>query len=142
MPNPQFEFDFVISYAGEDTQEAEALYNALTKANAKVFFAPQSQAEIWGQNLYEYLADIYSKKGIFCIPLISKSYVQKQWTRHEWRSAQERALKEANSAYILPIRLDDTELPGLLSTTAYQDMRTSNTEEIAEIAIEKLLYLQ
>ena len=91
MPNQQFEYDFVISYASEDENFATAFNEALTNAGKKVFFAkaPQTQAELWGQNLYEYLAEIYRRKGLFFIPLISENYVNKEWPRHEWRNAQE-----------------------------------------------------
>ena len=87
----EFEFDFVISYAGEDEDYATRLRQALVDGGARVFFAPEFQAELWGKNLYEYLAELYNKKGRYCIILVSENYVQKKWTRHEWRSAQERA---------------------------------------------------
>jgi hypothetical protein len=138
MPEHNFEYDFVISYAGEDTAIAEQLNEALVQQNADVFFAPDRTAEIWGANLFETLASIYSKKGLFCVPLVSKAYVEKQWTKHEWKAAQERALKEQDSAYILPIRIDDTPLPGLFETTAYLDLKSKSIEEIAGIAIQKL----
>ncbi len=138
MTQNGFEYDFVISYAGEDQETAEALNKVLTEGGAKVFYAPQFKPELWGENLYEYLAEIYSKKGIFCILVVSKSYVQKQWTRHEWRNAQERALKEISKAYILPVRVDDTTLPGLPETTMYLDIREQSATEIAQIGLNKL----
>jgi TIR domain/MIR domain len=137
MVSEEFEFDFVISYASEHENHAENLKQALHEA--RVFFSPDYQAQVWGKNLYEYLSEVYSKKGRYCIPLISQHYVKKLWTRHEWQSAQERALQEINSKeYILPIRLDDTEVPGLLSTIVYQDARKKTLDVIAELALEKL----
>jgi hypothetical protein len=133
-----FEYDFVISYAGEEQTLAQELCSFLETGGARVFFAPQKQAEIWGENLYEYLADIYSKKGRFCILLVSEHYVAKHWTRHEWRSAQERALTSSDSTYILPIRVDDAELTGLPATISFLDLRRQNVEEIATLALQKL----
>jgi GR25 family glycosyltransferase involved in LPS biosynthesis len=133
-----FDFDFVISYAGEDTKIAENLKTLLTERGARVFFAPDFQAQIWGENLHEYLSQIYSKKGRFCIIIISENYVKKYWTRHEWKSAQERMLTEFNLTYVLPIRLDDTELPGFFKTTAYMDVRNQSTNDIVDIALKKL----
>jgi hypothetical protein len=138
MSNDELNFDFVISYAGEDSDYAQALYKLLFERQAEVFFAPEYQAELWGENLYEYLADIYSKQGTFCIPLVSEHYVKKQWTRHEWKSAQERALGHIDSAYILPIRIDDTPLPGLLENISYLNASSYSIEEIAGLALEKL----
>ena len=133
-----FEFDFVISYAGEDEDYATRLRQALVDGGARVFFAPEFQAELWGKNLFEYLADLYNKKGRYCIILVSDNYVKKKWTRHEWRSAQERALAGIDATYVLPIRLDGAELPGLLETTAYLDARQTPLEQIARLALEKL----
>lgn len=133
-----FEFDFVVSYASEDQEYAKSLFEALKSHGAKVFFAPEYQADIWGQNLFEYLAEIYSKKGKFCILLISENYVRKQWTRHEWRNAQERVLKNINTNYILPIRLDDSELAGFPSTIAYLHIKDNTIPEIAAYAIKKI----
>ena len=41
-----------------------------------------------------------------------KQYLEREWTIHERRSAQERMLKEKGSEYILPVKIDDSELPG------------------------------
>jgi len=136
MKSHGFRYDFVISYAGEDKAYAKRLYDVLVENGAEVFFAPQ--ADLWGKNLYEHLAEIYSKKGRFCILLISQHYVQKPWTRHEWRNAQERALQDADTDYILPIQIDDTELPGLPSTIAYLDVRKNTVDDIAHLALQKL----
>lgn len=138
MTKHNFEYDFVISYAGEDTSFAENLKAQLEENGAKVFYAPDNVAQLWGVNLTESLAEIYSKKALFCIPLISENYVRKQWTRHEWRSAQARALKDIDTAYILPIRLDSSELPGLLETTSIVDVQNYSVNEIVSLAIQKL----
>lgn len=143
MSPHKFKYDFVISYAGEDQEYTTELNNALfNTGEVKVFFAPEFQSELWGKNLYEYLADLYSKKGRFCILLISRHYVEKRWTLHEWRSAQERALRDVDTDYILPIRLDDAVLPGLPSTIAYLDAHQYSVDEIAQMALSKLKSLE
>ncbi len=53
------------------------------------------------------------------------------------KAAQARALNE-NKEYILPIRLDSTEIPGILQTTAYLDWHEETTESVAEALLEKL----
>lgn len=53
--------------------------------------------------------------------LVSSNYAKKVWTNHELRAAQVRALEEGEQEYILQIRLDDTEIPGLLPTIKYID---------------------
>ena len=39
---------------------------------------------------------------------------------------------------ILPVRLDDTEIAGLLDTIAYLDARKMSAEEICKATIEKI----
>ncbi|GAG39633.1 unnamed protein product, partial [marine sediment metagenome] len=51
---------------------------------------------------------------------------------------QARALKEGEQEYILPIKLDDTEIPGLLPTIKYIDARTTSVEQIADVMTKKL----
>jgi hypothetical protein len=63
---------------------------------------------------------------------ISGHYAKKQWTSHERKAAQARAFSE-NREYILPIRLDDSSIDGVLETTAFVDARHTPLEEIVEM---------
>lgn len=69
---------------------------------------------------------------------MSANYIAKRWPRHELRQAQARDLK-SNVEYILPLRLDDTELPGLNDTTAYIDLRERSLEDVAKLCLRKLV---
>jgi hypothetical protein len=68
---------------------------------------------------------------------VSEHYADKVWTNHERKSAQARALHE-NQEYILPVRFDNTEIPGLRSTVAYIDARSSTKDELVNLILEKL----
>ncbi len=83
------------------------------------------------------MADLYSKRAKFCVIFASASYKEKRWANHERRSAQERAFEE-NREYILPVRLDDTEIPGLLSTIGFLDLRKVTEQEVIDAIIDKL----
>lgn len=54
-----------------------------------------------------------------------------------WRFSQERALLE-NVDYILPVRIDDTRVPGILATTGYVRYGSVTGPKIAELIIKKL----
>jgi hypothetical protein len=60
------------------------------------------------------------------------------WTKHEIKSALARALKERDEDYILPIRVDDTDIPGLQPTTGYLSLENYDIEKIAEKLIKKI----
>jgi len=132
-------YDVALSYATEDSEEAELLASALTEASLRVFFDRFEASDLWGKDLYQYLHEIYSRQARFCIVLISANYVaqHKRWTRHELRAAQERQL-ESLKEYILPLRLDDSELPGLPATMGYLDLRKSSVAEVVDALREKL----
>ncbi len=134
----EFEYDIALSFAGEDRAVVERIATELKNREIRVFYDKFERAALWGKTLYEHLADLYSKRAKFCVIFVSQSYKDKLWPRHERRAAQERAFKE-NREYILPVRLDDTELPGLHSTVGYLDLREVSEQEIIDSAIEKVL---
>ena len=63
--------------------------------------------------------------------------LEKLWTRHELKAAQARAFADA-AEYILPARFDDTEIPGLLGTVAYVDLRSKTPETLATLVKSKV----
>lgn len=73
-----------------------------------------------------------------CQLLVFSSYKEKRWTRHEWRSAQERAFLQPDTEYLLPVRLVDTTLDGLIDTLGYIDGRTNSMRKIARLTFEKV----
>lgn len=90
-----------------------------------------------GKDLYEYLDNIYRKKSKYCVIFISAEYSKKLWTTHERKSAQARAFEE-RVEYILPVRFDDTEIPGIRPTIGYIDAQKTPPEELAKIIKRKL----
>ena len=134
----KFEYDIALSFAGEDRAVVERIATGLKNREIRVFYDKFERVALWGKTLYEHLADLYSKHSKFCVIFVSQSYKDKLWPRHERQAAQERAFKE-NREYILPVRLDDTELPGLHSTVGYLDLREVSEQEIIDSAIEKVL---
>lgn len=132
-----FEYDVCLSFAGDDRDYVREVADALTQRGIRVFYDEYKQADLWGKNLYDHLADVYSNAARYCVMFASKHYARKIWTTHERRSSQERALQE-HAEYILPCRFDDTEIPGLASTIAYVDLRSTSCEELAALIETKL----
>ena len=102
-----------------------------------VFYDEFEKAGLWGKDLYEHLISIYRDNSKYCLMLISESYSKKLWTSHERKAAQARALKESKE-YILPLKLDDSEVPGILETTGYIDFRNENADSISQLILKKL----
>ncbi len=119
---PEFEFDAAVSFAGEDREFVEEVVDRLKAQSVRVFYDTDYQAAMWGEDLVEYLDEVYRRKARYPLIFISRSYAAKAWTRHERRSALARAMDQ-RAAYVLPVRLDDTILDGLRPTVTYLDAR-------------------
>jgi hypothetical protein len=133
----QFEFDVCISYASEDKPHADSLAADLKAEGLTVFYDGDEQANLWGRELSTYLSEVYSRRSRYCILILSKSYRDKQWANHERSAALERALKNRGREYIIPVRLDNTDIPGILSTIGYVDISQGGAK-IARLFAEKI----
>src|SRR5437588_12967569 len=116
----QYAYDVALSFAGEDRIHAVALAEILSRRGVKVFYDKYEKNTLWGKDLYTHLSDLYQNKARYCVMFFSQHYVAKVWTKHELKAAQARALSE-NDEYILPIRLDSTEIPGIYDGTKILD---------------------
>ncbi|SEC14554.1 TIR domain-containing protein [Amycolatopsis tolypomycina] len=130
-------YDFCLSFATEQRPYVEEVAELLRKAGRTVFYDAYETAKLLGEDLYTHLDEIYNRGSRFCVLFASEAYVRKVWTRHERRSVQDRAMREAG-AYLLPVRFDDTPVPGLRGTTGYVDARVTSPAELVRILLEKL----
>lgn len=131
-----FEYDVTLSFAGEDRNIVEPIAILLRYYKIKVFYDNFETSNLWGKDLYQYLQSIYRDKSLYCIIFCSRHYVSKAWTMHELRQAQERAFNNDHE-YILPIRLDNSLIPGINSTTGYIEFSKYSTEQIVELIVQK-----
>jgi hypothetical protein len=130
-------YDVALSFASEDRGKARALAELLTEAGYSVFYDEYAKSELWGKNLYDHLVRVYKDESRFCVVFASTHYQSKVWTNHERQAAQARALKDKKE-YLLPIRIDDTEIPGLPATIGYIDWHTTTPNEVFQLLREKL----
>jgi hypothetical protein len=137
MPNQDYSYDIALSFAGEDRTYAEALAKALKTRNIRIFYDEYEEANLWGKDLYTYLSNLYQNEARFCVMFLSQYYAKKLWTNHERSAAQARAFREKQE-YILPIRLDNTEIPEIPSTVGYLEWSKKTPDSIANIIVRKL----
>jgi hypothetical protein len=137
MPQ-DFDYDVALSFAGEDRDSVDPIANLLKKNQVNVFYDAFESGNLWGKDLYQHFSKIYFERSRFFVPFLSRHYADKEWTTHELRSAQARAFQQKNREYILPIRLDDTEIPGILPTIGYLRYRDHSPEQIVNLILEKL----
>jgi hypothetical protein len=131
------EFEVAISFAGTERQYARKLADLLSAAGVSVFYDDYYPDMLWGKNLVELFDDIYRKRARYCVQFISAEYAARMWTNHERKSAQARALVEKGNEYLLPIRVDETELPGMAPTLGYLPL-SRGIDSIANALLRKL----
>ena len=130
-------YHFALSFAGEDRHHALELALLLKEAGTEVFYDEWGRANIWGKTLEIHLDEIYRFRARYCILFVSRHYTKSGWTAHEFASALS-AARTRRVEYILPLRLDDTDLVSLPSGIAHLDARVLSMSRIAQCALEKL----
>ncbi|SHH92815.1 TIR domain-containing protein [Flavobacterium sp. CF108] len=130
-------YDVALSFAGEDRPIAKKIADELTKQHYKVFYDEYEQASLWGKDLYAHLNDVYKNRARYCLMIISENYSKKVWTSHERKAAQTKAFLN-NKEYILPLRIDETEIDGLNETVGYIDLKQVGIDKAIDLLKQKL----
>jgi len=132
-----YEFDVAISYADGDRPYAQALFDALKVRGIKTFYDRDQEARLWGENRLDFVFDLHHHKSRYCVMFLSKNYDTERWSMLERQTAQARDF-DGHSRYILPVRLDDTEITGVNSKVIYIEWHRHTPETIADLVEEKL----
>lgn len=129
-----YEYDFVISYAGEDRLIAEDICGKIKeRGDYSVFLAENEKYRFVGKDGERFFEELFSRSKQVIV-IISKDYKRKKWPRFEWDIILERDVENK----FIPIRLDDAKIIGLPSSIIYMPYKNNSTE-IAKITINKLL---
>lgn len=77
------EYDFALSFAGEDRAFAEKLNDHLTDLGYSVFYDHSEQHRIVAEGLEEFLGPIYRSNASYVIAVLGPTYGKRRWTRFE-----------------------------------------------------------
>lgn len=138
--NETYKYDVALSFAGEDREYVEQVALLLKKKNVAVFYDYFEEENLWGKNLVSYLEEVYTHKSKYCVIFISQYYAQKEWTSYESAAAMVRMLdnNRKQKEYLLPVKFDETKVPGVLSTIGFVDGKRKSPDELANLIIKKL----
>jgi hypothetical protein len=135
------EYDFALSFAGPDRPVAKRLFDILAEREISVFYDENEQHRIVARNIEDYLAPIYRSQAAYVLPLLSKTYPTRIWTKFE----SDQFRKRFGEGAVIPIRYRDVE-PGFFSEEQRYgglpynpdgDME-SQLQEIAEVLAKRL----
>ena len=130
-------YEVALSFAGEQRGYVEGVARALQSRDIAVFYDEFEKIALWGKHLAEELQAVYERRSGRVVIFASEAYVEKAWPRHEWRAALSRAVQEPGE-YVLPVRFDDTQVPGLPEDVPYVRAEDHSPAELAAIIAEKL----
>ena len=131
------QYEIALSFAGEQRAYVESVARALQSRGISVFYDEFERVALWGKDLVEELHDVYENRADLAVMFISEHYVEKAWPTHERRSILSRAVQE-RTVYVLPVRFDDTLVPGLPTSIEYERAENHTPAELAAIIAEKI----
>jgi hypothetical protein len=129
-------YDVALSFAGENRPYVKEVAEHLKQSGVNVFYDEFTEVDAWGKDLTEHFDNIFRFRADYCVMFISKAYVEKPWTTFEKRSALAKAI-ELKREYILPVRFDDTDLPGVSSSIQYVSASKKSPQDLAEMIRQK-----
>ncbi len=132
-----FEHQVAISYASEDRKIAGYIAELLRSKGVSVFYDKFYKSELWGKKLSTWFKKKFGKSSRFVLVLVSRYYPVKDWTDFEFSIAAAEE-KKRKDEFILPVRLDDTKLPGLPSDKVYLDLKKEGLEEVVNCLVQKV----
>jgi len=109
-------FQVALSFPGEHrayvSQLAEIL--AMLLGKEKVFYDQWYTAELAKVNMDNLLQSFYHDHSELIVPFLCADYERKEWCGLEWRAIKD-LIKQRQDKDIMPMRFDQTQIPGLFS---------------------------
>lgn len=123
----EFRYDVAVSYASEERPYVERVVRYLQMDGLKVFFAPDVQESLIGENMLEVFYPVYKRESMFVAAFVSEAYLKKDYTRQEADIALFRSKEEKRNC-LIPIYFGKARLEALNRDINYlsADKQTEN----------------
>jgi len=135
-------FRIALSFPGERRPFVSQVagYLAAQLGGTAILYDTWYEAEFARPNLDTYLQALYHDQSDLIAVFLCADYERKEWCGLEWRALRD-LIKRRRSESVMPLRLDDTEIPGLFSIDGYVWIGDRSAEEIAGVILERLAQL-
>ncbi|HEX4966039.1 MAG TPA: TIR domain-containing protein [Thermoanaerobaculia bacterium] len=139
MTTPTRRFRIALSFPSERRPFVEQVAEELSAAigKDKVLYDGYYEAEFARIDLDTYLQSLYHEESELIAVFLCTDYEQKEWCGLEWRAVRD-LIKRRQAASVMPLRLDDTEIPGLFSTDGYLWIGDRSPADVANRIVERL----
>lgn len=128
--------DVALSFAGEQRPYVTRVAERLRDWGARLFFDEDFVVEMWGEDLNEYLQSTYGHQARAVVMFVSADYKAKAFPTAERRASFAAAMHR--NAKVLPVRFDETDLPGLNENVSYLRAQDYDPEGLADKIAAKL----
>jgi Protein of unknown function (DUF1566)/TIR domain len=129
-------FDFALSFAGAEREEARRIAASLKSEGFRIFFDEDYEHEMIGVDGSKYLRDVYSHESRYCVVLISESYDEGNWTDLEREAIQSRELRRERDI-LIPVVKDGYTPSWLPSSRIYFDLSKRSERELTNVLVRK-----
>ena len=130
-------YQVALSFAGEQRDYVEEVARYLWSRSIAVFYDGFETVANWGRSGAEAFHEPFAERSAYVVMFISAAYMAKAWPNHERRSALSRMIREKRE-YILPVRFDDSDVPGLPADTIYLSAHDYTPAQLATMIAQKL----
>jgi tetratricopeptide (TPR) repeat protein len=132
-------FRVALSFPGEHRERVEKIAEALGDrlGREKVLYDRFFPGEFARPDLDLYLPRLYHDDSDLVVYFLCKEYDEKEWCGLEWRAGRD-LLKRKMRDRLMFLRLDNAEIPGLLSIDGYLDIREMADFEVAAAILSRI----
>lgn len=132
----EFEFDFAISFAGENRDLARIISKQLELFDCSVFFDELFENNYLGKTWHAKFKEIFAEKARFIVCLLDKNHLTKIWPTFERECFEPRIADEA----VIPIFIDDTVFPGIPKDLIGIDLKSKTIEANDDFVTDNIFF--
>jgi hypothetical protein len=130
-----FDWDFAISFAGENRDLAKSISDLLAILDCTVFYDEYYEANYLGTAWSKQFKEILGIKARYVICLLDPNHAEKIWPTFE----RDCFTVRVDEAAVIPIHLDDTLFSGIPKDLVGIDFRGGDPKDI-NLVTDKIVY--
>lgn len=128
------DYDLFVSYCPDDSKRVSSVLKALSSAGLAVFDPVRNHAQMWGLDLKSWFSYVFPTHAKAAMIFWSTNYDKSPLCKRELEYVLESAKENPSLIKVLPIRLDNTQLPPQASDVVFLDIADTTPEQIATLA--------
>ncbi len=133
-------FLVAFSFAGAQRDRVRKIAEATEQllGFGTVFYDEWYKGHLVGTSADLKLQDIYGSLSDVVVMCASAEYNTKDWTNVEWDSIRARHMRHGESECLLPFRVGDGDVAGLLGNAIWQDARQAKDSYLADLIVQRV----